>query len=197
MIMGSNTANATVTHTLPDNFFAGVILSFSLSVGVGILIGAFIWILFTCLARRKQASASISPATNHRNRSSSHNIMLTRTGFYRSNSYDRHGDSNLALASTLAFQRQASQDQADTYGRKSTFRASTFHPFAEAPLVDGLDGMQSSSGLLGTDTSSTLNCSLGYQEQHWSESRHYDCHSSQTPPPAYEFVMEPSKEALA
>ncbi|XP_072436390.1 myc target protein 1 homolog [Chiloscyllium punctatum] len=192
----NRTANNSMTSLLPDRFLEGVILSFSLSVVIGIVIGAFFWIAFTCLARRKQASASISPSTSQRNRSSSHNVMLTRTGFYRSNSYDRHGDNNLALANTLAFQRQASQDQADTYGRKSTFRASTFHPFAEMPLADGLDRMQSSSGLLGTDTSSTLNCSLGYQEQHWSEARHYDCHSSQTPPPAYDFVVEPSKESL-
>ncbi|XP_059504740.1 myc target protein 1 homolog [Stegostoma tigrinum] len=192
----NRTANYSMTDLLPDSFFEGVILSFSLSVVIGIVIGSFFWIIFTCLARRKQASASISPGTSLRNRSSSHNVMLTRTGFYRSNSYDRHGDNNLALASTLAFQRQASQDQADTYGRKSTFRASTFHPFAETPLADGLDRMQSSSGLLGTNTSSTLNCGLGYQEQHWSEAQHYDCHSSQTPPPAYDFVVEPSKESL-
>ncbi|XP_067901675.1 myc target protein 1 homolog [Heterodontus francisci] len=193
----NKTAKYSLTQSLPDNFFGGVILSFSLSIVIGIVIGVFIWILFTWLSRRKQASASISQATCHRGRSSNHNIMLTRTSFYRSNSYDRHSDNNLALASTLAFQRQGSQDQADTYGRKSTFRASTFHPFAETPLTDELDGMQFSSALHGTDTSSTLNCSLGYQEQHWSEGRHYDCHSSQTPPPAYEFVVEPSKETLA
>ncbi|XP_067844644.1 VIP peptides isoform X1 [Heptranchias perlo] len=193
----NNSTEYMLTDPLPDTFLGGIILSFSLSVVIGIAIGTFLWIVFTCLARRKQASASISQAASRRSRASAHNIMLTRTGFYRTNSYDRHGDSNLALASTLTFQRQGSQDQADSYGRKPSFRASTFHPFVHGPFGEELGEMQSSAALLRTDTSSTLNCSLGHQEQHWSESRHYDCHSSQTPPPAYEFVMEPTKETLA
>uniref|UniRef100_UPI00398F2C53 VIP peptides isoform X2 n=1 Tax=Pristiophorus japonicus TaxID=55135 RepID=UPI00398F2C53 len=195
--MANNTTVHSPIHPLPNNFLEGIILSFSLSVVIGIAIGTFLWIMFACLSRRKQASASISPAISRRPRSSNHNIMLTRTGFYRSNSYDRHGDNNLALASTLTFQRQGSQDPGDSYGRKAGFRASTFHPFVQGPLVGELGGLQSSSTLLRTDTSSTLNCSLGHQEQHWSEGRHYDCHSSQTPPPAYKFVVEPARETLA
>ncbi|XP_055495103.1 myc target protein 1 homolog isoform X1 [Leucoraja erinacea] len=197
MMAYNNTTAYSMTQQLRDTIVDGIILSFSVSVVIGIAIGMFIWILLACLSRKKQASATISQTTSRRTRTSPNNAVLTRTSFYRTNSYERHGDSNLPLASTLTFQRQWSQEHADSYGRKQSFRASTFHPFAQSPLADELGGIQSSSALLRTDTSSTLNCSLGPHEQRWSESRQYDCHSSQTPPPAYEFVVELTKETLA
>ncbi|XP_051868955.1 myc target protein 1 homolog [Pristis pectinata] len=197
MMAYNNTTAYSEVHELRNTIVDGIILSFCVSVVIGIVIGVFLWILLTILSRKKQASATISQTTNRRSRTSPHNAVLTRSSFYRTNSYDRHGDSNLPLASTLTFQRQWSQDHSDSYGRKQSFRASTFHPFAQGPLTDELGGIQSSSTLLCTDTSSTLSCSLGPQEQHWSQGRNYDCHSSQTPPPAYKFVVEPAKKTLA
>ncbi|XP_069786465.1 myc target protein 1 homolog [Narcine bancroftii] len=192
-----NTTTYSPTYQLQENIMEGIILSFCVSVGIGIAIGIFMWIILTCYSRKKQASATISQTVTRRTRTTPHDAVLTRTSFYRTNSYERHGDSNLPLASTLTFQRQWSQDHADTYGRKQSFRASTFHPFAQGPLADELTGIRPSSALLRTDTSSTLSCTVSPQEQHWSEGRHYDCHSSQTPPPAYDFVVEPTKETLA
>ncbi|XP_059842752.1 myc target protein 1 homolog [Hypanus sabinus] len=119
--------------------------------------------------------------------------VLTQSSFYRTNSYDRHGDSNLPLASTLTFRRRWSQDHADSYDRKQNFRASTFHPFAQDPL----DGIPPSSALLCADTSSSLNCSLSPQEHHCSEGCRYGCHPSQTLPLAYKFVVELSNRTLA
>ncbi|XP_059841502.1 myc target protein 1 homolog [Hypanus sabinus] len=186
----NNTTAILQIQELHNAFMDGIILYFWVSVVIGIVIGVFIWILLAVLSCQKQASATISQTTSRRSRTSPHNAVLTRSSFYRTNSYDRHGDSNLPLASTLTFQRQWSQDQADSYDRKQNFRASTFHPFAQDPL----DGIPPSSTLLCTDTSSSLNCT---QDHHCSEGHSYGCHSSQTPPPAYKFVVEPSKRTLA
>ncbi|XP_072120872.1 myc target protein 1 homolog [Mobula birostris] len=193
----NNTTTILQIQEIRNALMDGIVLYFWVSVVIGIVIGVFIWILLAVLSCQKQASATISQTTSRRSRTSPHNAVLTRSSFYRSNSYDRHGDSNLPLASTLTFQRQWSQDHSDSYDRKQIFRASTFHPFAQDPLADELGGIPSSSAPLCTDTSSSLNCNLSPQEHHWSEGRSYDCHSSQTPPPAYKFVVEPSKRTLA
>ncbi|XP_007904533.1 myc target protein 1 homolog [Callorhinchus milii] len=185
-----------VQYPLQNNFIAGVVTSFFVSVVIGLALGGFVLTLLMVVSRRKKASASISitQVVPRRARPSSRSLMLSRTECYRSNSNDRDCDA-LPLSRTLSLQCQGSQDQSDYYNRKSTFRASTFHPFLADPLPEDLAGDQPTS-LLRTDTCSTLNCSLGHQEQQWSEGHQLTCLSSQTPPPAYEAVIEPAKNQL-
>ncbi|XP_069090824.1 myc target protein 1 [Pleurodeles waltl] len=190
--MDNSTAfNGTTTSkylkALTNDFWGGVILSFTVSIGVAMLIGAVIFALLTCLSRRR-ASAPISPGVSgRRQRSSSNNHSLNRGGFYRNSSSERR--SNLSLAS-LTFQRQTSLEQGDSFNRKSSFRASTFHPFLQCPPL----AVEAESELVTlplSNNSSPIanNTSLNRPEFHWSNNSLRLCHSTQTPPPAYESII--------
>ncbi|XP_019383002.1 PREDICTED: myc target protein 1 [Gavialis gangeticus] len=177
----------------PPKFWDKIIISFSVSMAIGLVIGGIIWALFTCLSRRR-ASAHISqwsPSTStRRSRPPSHGPAANRPGFYRNSSCERR--SNLSLAS-LTFQRQASQEQANSFPRKSSFRASTFHPFLQCPPLP----VETNSQLITlTPTSTTTTVagsttnSLSRPEFHWSSNSLRTCHSTQTPPPAYETIIK-------
>uniref|UniRef100_A0A8C5QH63 MYC target 1 n=1 Tax=Leptobrachium leishanense TaxID=445787 RepID=A0A8C5QH63_9ANUR len=173
------------SQPLPENFLGGVILSFTVSIAVGLVIGGIIWTLFTCLSRRR-ASAAISPrmtsTSNRRPRASSH--ALNRPGFYRNSTCERR--SNLSLAS-LTFQRQTSQEQADPFTRKPSFRASTFHPFLQSPPL----AIEADSQLVTLPRASPTNGSnLTRPDFHWSNNSLRLGHSTQTPPPAYESIIK-------
>ncbi|XP_053315861.1 myc target protein 1 [Spea bombifrons] len=190
--MANNTHNSTCfSQPLPDDFWGGVILSFTVSIVVGLVIGGIIWALFTCLSRRR-ASAPISPrmpsSSSRRPRLSSHNQALNRSGFYRNSTCERR--SNLSLAS-LTFQRQTSQEQADPFTRKPSFRASTFHPFLQCPPLTVESESQLVTLSRANSTSPTLNSSnLSQGEFHWSNNSLRLGHSTQTPPPAYESIIK-------
>ncbi|XP_030054329.1 myc target protein 1 [Microcaecilia unicolor] len=188
--MAEKTVNSTTrfSQLFPENFWGGVILSFSVSIVIGLVIGAIIWILFMCLSRRR-ASAHISQRmslASRRNTRASHNQAPNRTGFYRNSSCERR--SNLSLAS-LTFQRQNSQEQADSFPRKSSFRASTFHPFLQCPPL----AVEAESQLVtlprSNSTTSPTSGSSPSPEFRWSNSLR-SCHSTQTPPPAYESIIK-------
>ncbi|XP_074844806.1 myc target protein 1 [Carettochelys insculpta] len=177
----------------PSNFWDHTIIAFSVSMVIGLVIGAIIWALFTCLSRRR-ASAHISQrnssASSHRSRHSPQGHAANRTGFYRSSNCERR--SNLSLAS-LTFQRQASMEQANSFPRKSSFRASTFHPFLQCPPLP----VETNSQLITLTPTSTTNTlvgnttnSLTRPEFHWSNNSLRICHSTQTPPPAYETIIK-------
>ncbi|KFQ08285.1 Myc target protein 1, partial [Leptosomus discolor] len=170
-----------------------ITIAFTVSMVVGLVIGGIIWALFTCLSRRR-ASAHISQgnssAFSRRSRPSSHGHTTGRTGFYRNSSCERR--SNLSLAS-LTFQRQASLEQANSFPRKSSFRASTFHPFLQCPPLPVETNSQLIT-LTPTNTTTTLvgstTNSLSRPEFHWSNNSLRICHSTQTPPPAYETIIK-------
>nr|XP_035928830.1 myc target protein 1 isoform X2 [Halichoerus grypus] len=134
-----------------------------------------------------RASAPISQWSPNRRSRSSYNHGLNRTGFYRHSGCERR--SNLGLAS-LTFQRQASLEQANSFPRKSSFRASTFHPFLQSPPLP----VETDSQLVTPPTPSTVPAisashSLGRPDFHWSG------HSlrvgfSTPPPPAYESIIK-------
>ncbi|CAM2111618.1 unnamed protein product [Caretta caretta] len=177
----------------PPNFWGQMIIAFSVSMVIGLVIGGIIWALFTCLSRRR-ASAHISQwsssISSRRSRPASQGHAANRTGFYRNNSCERR--SNLSLAS-LTFQRQASLEQANSFPRKSSFRASTFHPFLQCPPLPvetnsqliTLSPTTTTTTLVGTTTNS-----LTRPEFHWSNNSLRICHSTQTPPPAYETIIK-------
>ncbi|XP_048792214.1 myc target protein 1 [Lagopus muta] len=171
--------------------FGHVTIAFTVSMLIGLVIGGIIWALFTCLSRRR-ASAHISQDNSslftRRSRPTSHSS--SRTGFYRNSSCERR--SNLSLAS-LTFQRQASLEQANSFPRKSSFRASTFHPFLQSPPLPVETNSQLIT-LTPTNTTTTLvgstTNSLSRPEFHWSNNSLRICHSTQTPPPAYETIIK-------
>ncbi|XP_072265394.1 myc target protein 1 [Pyxicephalus adspersus] len=184
--------NITCQTTFSKPFLDGLILSFTVSVVIGLVIGGIIWLLLTCMSRRR-ASAAISPrltnSSNRRPRTSSHNQALNRSGFYRNSSCERR--SNLSLAS-LTFQRQTSQEQNDPFNRKPSFRASTFHPFLQSPPLPVEAESQMVTLPRSNSTSPTLNniSNLGRPEFHWSNNSLRLGHSTPTPPPAYESIIK-------
>lgn len=167
---------------------------------IGLVIGGIIWALFTCLSRRR-ASAHISQgsssAFSRRSRPASHSQTTGRTGFYRNSSCERR--SNLSLAS-LTFQRQASLEQANSFPRKSSFRGSTFHPFLQCPPLPVETNSQlitlTPTNTTTTFVGSTTN-SLSRPEFHWSNNSLRICHSTQTPPPAYETIIKAFPDSWA
>uniref|UniRef100_A0A8D0HTH9 MYC target 1 n=1 Tax=Sphenodon punctatus TaxID=8508 RepID=A0A8D0HTH9_SPHPU len=177
----------------PPNFWNQILISFLVSMVIGLVIGGIIWTLFTCLSRRR-ASAYISQWNNstssRRSRPLSHGSAASRPGFYRNSSCERR--SNLSLAS-LTFQRQASLEHADSFPRKSSFRASTFHPFLQCPPLP-VEMESQLITLTPTSTTTTLvgntTNSLPHPEFHWSNNSLRVGHSTQTPPPAYESIIK-------
>ncbi|XP_060114957.1 myc target protein 1 [Heteronotia binoei] len=175
----------------PPNFWNQIIIAFTVSMAIGLLIGGTIWALLTCLSSRR-ASAHISQwstSSSSRRCRASHG-GASRPGFYRNSSCERR--SNLSLAS-LTFQRQASLDQANSFPRKSSFRASTFHPFLQSPPLPVETDSQLIT-LVPTSTTTTLTRSttnsLSRPEFHWSNNSLRVCHSTQTPPPAYDTIIK-------
>ncbi|XP_006012411.1 myc target protein 1 homolog [Latimeria chalumnae] len=191
--MANNTTQS--PSELSPNFKDNAIISFCVSAAIGFVLIGFIWAVLTCLSRRK-ASAHITQtsANSRRSRASANSLVLNRTGFYRNSSYDRRSNLSLASAATLTFQRQVSLEQADPFMRKPSFRASTFHPFMQCnSLPRETDSNQLT--LPRSNTASTINAdSVTQPESHWSCSSLRTCHSSQTPPPAYETVIKAFQE---
>ncbi|XP_044278499.1 myc target protein 1 [Varanus komodoensis] len=176
----------------PTNFWNEILIAFSVSVVIGLVIGGIIWALLTCLSSRR-ASAHISQwnASSSRRRSRPpHGCAANRPGFYRNSSCEHR--SNLSLAS-LTFQRQASLDQANSFPRKSSFRASTFHPFLQCPPLP-VETESQLITLVPTSTTTTLTASntssLSRPEFQWSNNSLRACHSTQTPPPAYDSIIK-------
>ncbi|KAM7340869.1 hypothetical protein ACRRTK_001484 [Alexandromys fortis] len=164
-----------------------LIMSFTVSVAIGLAIGGFLWALFVFLSRRRRASAPISQWSPTRRPRSSYNHGLNRTGFYRHSGCERR--SNLSLAS-LTFQRQASLELANSFPRKSSFRASTFHPFLQCPPLP----VETESQLMTLPASttpaaiSTLH-SPSRPDFRWS-SNSLRMGLSTPPPPAYESIIK-------
>ncbi|XP_077205499.1 myc target protein 1 [Paroedura picta] len=173
----------------PLNFWNEIIAAFTVSMAIGLIIGGTIWILLTCLSSRR-ASAQISQWSTSSSSWRSRASHASRPGFYRNSSCERR--SNLSLAS-LTFQRQASLDQANSFPRKSSFRASTFHPFLQSPPLPVETDSQLIT-LVPTSTTTTLtgstNSSISHPEFHWSNNSLRVCHSTQTPPPAYDNIIK-------
>uniref|UniRef100_A0A8C5LG66 Myc target 1 n=1 Tax=Jaculus jaculus TaxID=51337 RepID=A0A8C5LG66_JACJA len=170
----------------PENFWDDLLISFTVSMAIGLVIGGLIWALFVCLSRRR-ASAPISQWTSTRRPGSSHSHGLNRTGFYRHSGCERR--SNLSLAS-LTFQRQASMELANSFPRKSSFRASTFHPFLQCPPLP----VETESQLMTLPTSSASPAlraahSLSRPDCRWSSSS-LRVGFSTPPPPAYESIIK-------
>ncbi|XP_003933794.1 myc target protein 1 [Saimiri boliviensis] len=184
-IMANNTTS--LGSPWPENFWEDLIMAFTVSMAIGLVLGGFIWAVFIFLSRRRRASAPISQWSSSRRPRSSYTHGLNRTGFYRHSGCERR--SNLSLAS-LTFQRQASLEQANSFPRKSSFRASTFHPFLQCPPLP----VETESHLVTLASSSisptiSTSHSLSHPDFHWS-SNSLRVGLSTLPPPAYESIIK-------
>ncbi|XP_002747163.1 myc target protein 1 [Callithrix jacchus] len=184
-IMANNTTS--LGSPWPENFWEDLIMSFTISMAIGLVLGGCIWAAFIFVSRRRRASAPISQWSSSRRSRSSYTHGLNRTGFYRHSGCERR--SNLSLAS-LTFQRQASLEQANSFPRKSSFRASTFHPFLQCPPLP----VETESHLVTLASSSisptiSTSHSLSRPDFHWS-SNSLRVGLSTPPPPAYESIIK-------
>ncbi|KAL4668162.1 hypothetical protein H8957_011509 [Semnopithecus entellus] len=183
-IMANNTTS--LGSPWPENFWEDLIMSFTVSMAIGLVLGGFIWAVFICLSRRRRASAPISQWSSSRRSRSSYSHGLNRTGFYRHSGCERR--SNLSLAS-LTFQRQASLEQANSFPRKSSFRASTFHPFLQCPPLP----VETESQLVTLPSSSispTISTSHSLSRPDYWSSNSLRVGLSTPPPPAYESIIK-------
>ncbi|XP_011852187.1 PREDICTED: myc target protein 1 isoform X1 [Mandrillus leucophaeus] len=183
-IMANNTTS--LGSPWPGNFWEDLIMSFTVSMAIGLVLGGFIWAVFICLSRRRRASAPISQWSSSRRSRSSYSHGLNRTGFYRHSGCERR--SNLSLAS-LTFQRQASLEQANSFPRKSSFRASTFHPFLQCPPLP----VETESQLVTLPSSSispTISTSHSLSRPDYWSSNSLRVGLSTPPPPAYESIIK-------
>ncbi|XP_003811541.1 myc target protein 1 [Pan paniscus] len=182
-IMANNTTS--LGSPWPENFWEDLIMSFTVSMAIGLVLGGFIWAVFICLSRRR-ASAPISQWSSSRRSRSSYTHGLNRTGFYRHSGCERR--SNLSLAS-LTFQRQASLEQANSFPRKSSFRASTFHPFLQCPPLP----VETESQLVtlpSSNISPTISTSHSLSRPDYWSSNSLRVGLSTPPPPAYESIIK-------
>ncbi|XP_029112400.1 myc target protein 1 homolog [Scleropages formosus] len=173
-----------VSEFLKSFDVGSLVLAFCLSMLVGLLIGALIYILLTWMSRRR-ASASITRRPARQSRSSPHSFLHGRPAFGRNSSYDRRSNNSLASAA-FSFHRQASLEQADPLGRKPSFRASTFHPLLPSSPGEVEDGRYTATPL--THSPTTQPDSL------WCSSNLRVLQVTQTPPPAYDSIIRAFQE---
>ncbi|XP_007253960.2 myc target protein 1 homolog [Astyanax mexicanus] len=189
-----------------------LILAFCLSMVVGLVLGALVYLTLTWMSRRR-ASATITRLPSSRSFRSSSSSPRSRAAFSRhSSAYDRRSNNSLASAA-FSFHRQAScssptGDQADLLGRKSSFRASTFHPLLQCSQI-AREAEEGSQGSLPrtptltnnptTTTGSTTTVSSMVTpprarprpDSFWGNS---GMRGIQTPPPAYESIIRAYQE---
>lgn len=131
---------------------APLIIAFFVSVAVGLVLGALIYVLFTWVSRRKAGSATITCPPARKSRTSSRK----RPGYNHSSSYDRRSNNSLASAA-FSFHRQASSpDPFDPAEMKPSFKASTFHPLLKCSQIarEAEEGSQTTAPAVTTSTGS-------------------------------------------
>ncbi|CAB1343278.1 unnamed protein product [Coregonus sp. 'balchen'] len=177
-----------------------LIIAFCVSIAVGILLGALVYVVLTWMSRRRAGSVSITRWPP----SLSHTSPHARPGFNRNSSYDRR--SNSLVSAAFSFHRQASSpDQADPLGRKPSFRASTFHPLLQCSEI-AREAEEGSQTTLPRTPTLTTSAESAHQtaaqaaatpprpESLWSSSSLRRFYAAQTPPPAYESIIRAYQE---
>ncbi|XP_010876805.1 myc target protein 1 homolog [Esox lucius] len=184
---------------------ANLALAFCLSMLVGLIIGALIYILFTWLSRRK-ASARITRRPKKQLRSatskSSHNPMANRLGLYRSTMFDRRSDNSLE-GGILSLYRQPSVEPVGPLGKKPISGASTFRPVPKSSRMDPSEGGTNNQDILSlhdntaTSSSASDTASLMQPQRNsfWlGNSSLKGFLPTQTPPPTYDSVIHAFQE---
>ncbi|CAL9692475.1 unnamed protein product [Knipowitschia caucasica] len=171
-----------------------VIIAFCVSVAVGLVLGAVVYVLLTWMSRRRAGSAIITRRFPRKSRSS----PRARPNFKRNNSYDRRTNNNL-LGASFSFQRQSSSpDRIDPLGYKTSFRGSTFHPLLQCSQIAREAEEGSPSSLPCTQTllpeadgaSEQVVLNPSRPESFWGNTSLRGFHVTQPPPPAYDSIIQ-------
>ncbi|XP_041950888.1 LOW QUALITY PROTEIN: myc target protein 1 homolog [Alosa sapidissima] len=187
------------THPIMDFLHAfdlrDLIVAFCMSMVVGLLLGALVYMLLTWKARRR-ASARITCRHTRPSRSTTRSASpRSRQGFHRSSSgYDRRSNNSLASAA-FSFHRQGSSPEVDPLGHKPSFRASTFHPLLQvSQIAREAEGVSQTTPTPASTTSTPPNASKPRPDSFWGNSSLRGAPTSPTPPPAYESVIRAYQE---
>ncbi|KAM4624983.1 myc target protein 1 homolog [Polymixia lowei] len=162
-----------------------LILAFCLSMLVGLLLGALIYVLLTWVSRRR-ASAMITSRSKKRSRASqTRNPMNSQLGLYRS--------------TFLSVYRQPSVEPVGPLGSKPGAEASTFRPVAKRSRA-GLETPGDTQFTMPQDTAASTtsdSAALVPSKRHsfWLGGNGLKGFlPSQTPPPAYDSVIHAFEE---
>lgn len=129
-----------------------LIIAFFVSVAVGLVLGALIYVLFTWMSRRRAGSATITRPATRKSRTS----PRKRPVYSHSSSYDRRSN-NSVVSAAISFHRQASSPEPfDPNEMKASFKASTFHPLLKCSQIarEAEAGSQSPAPTVTTSTGS-------------------------------------------
>ncbi|XP_026196579.1 myc target protein 1 homolog [Anabas testudineus] len=193
--MAENTTNL-ILEILQSFDAVPLIIAFCVSVAVGLVLGALVYVILTWMSRRRAGSASITRPPPRQSRTSSR----TRPGFNRNSSYDRRSNNSLVSAAFSFHRQTSSPDHLDPMGHKSSFRASTFHPLLQCSQIarEAEEGSQTTLPRTPTLTTSTGSANSAATpsrpESFWGNNGLRGIHATQTPPPAYESIIRAYQE---
>ncbi|CAG5866711.1 myc target protein 1 homolog [Menidia menidia] len=165
--------------------FGDMILAFCLSVLVGLLLGALIYVLLTWASRR-QATARITRRSKKKSGTSqTRDPMSSQMGLYRS--------------TFLSVYRQPSLEPVGPLGCKPGAETSTFRPLVKKsrPGLDMPDDTQviMSEDTIASNSSDTASLEPNKRHSFWLGSNGLKGFlPSQTPPPAYDSVIHAFEE---
>nr|XP_040017351.1 myc target protein 1 homolog isoform X2 [Gasterosteus aculeatus aculeatus] len=141
-----------------------LIIAFCVSIAVGLVLGALVYVILTWMSRRKAGSARITRRPPRQSRMSPRG----RPGFNRNSSYDRR--SNNSLCSQIA--REAEEGSQTTLPRTPTLTTSAGSPRTEARPA----------------------AAPPRPESFWGNNGLKGSYATQTPPPAYESIIRAYQE---
>ncbi|XP_047429764.1 myc target protein 1 homolog [Mugil cephalus] len=177
-----------------------LIIAFCVSMVVGLLLGALVYVALTWMSRRKVGSASIT----RRPPRHSHPSSRSRPGFNRNSSYDRRSNNSLVSAAFTFHRQTSSPDHLDPLGNKSSFRASTFHPLLQCSQIarEAEEGSQTTLPRTPTLTTASGTAQNAAEpaatpprpQSFWGNNGLRGFHATQTPPPAYESIIRAYQE---
>ncbi|XP_077408028.1 myc target protein 1 homolog [Vanacampus margaritifer] len=171
-----------------------LVIAFSVSVAVGLLLGALVYVFLTWFSRRRAGSARITSCPPPRqSRASPRN----HPGFNRSasnNNHDRRSNNSLVSAAFTFHRQTSTPDPLDPLGHKSSFRASTFHPLLHCSQIareaeEGNQGSLPRTPTLTTSTGSAHAAAARPRPQSFWGDGVRGFQATQTPPPAYESII--------
>ncbi|KAM8832629.1 myc target protein 1 homolog isoform 1-T1 [Spinachia spinachia] len=177
-----------------------LIIAFCVSIAVGLVLGAVVYVILTWMSRRKAGSARITRRPPRQSRAS----PRSRPGFNRNSSYDRRSNNSLVSAAFSFHRQTSSADPLDPLGHKSSFRASTFHPLLQCSQIarEAEEGSQTTlprTPMLTTSagsprTSARPAATPPGPGSFWGNNGLKGSHATQTPPPAYESIIRAYQE---
>lgn len=173
-------------------FTVPLTIAFCVSMAIGLVLGAVVYVILTWVSRRKVGSARITRCPPHQSRTS-----RNRPGFNRSHSYDCHSNNSLVGAAFMLRHQTSSPDHFEE-NLKSSFRGSTFHPLMQSSQITKEADEGSQTCLSSTPTLTTSAGSVQTRDRRagtpprpvsfWGNNG-LPGSPTQSPPPAYESIL--------